>query len=118
MQLEALWTVSFASSDGSASNVGGGVVIFETNRIFGGDAGYYYLGNFTITNGVLEGNVQIVKHGSEDSIFGSGDKFEFTLSGKYEEGMSEFILEGMTTSANGKPTVVAVKLVYRAKLPG
>jgi hypothetical protein len=26
----------------------GGVAVLETNRLFGGDSGYYYLGNYTI----------------------------------------------------------------------
>jgi hypothetical protein len=32
----------------------GGVAVLETNRIFGGDSGYYYLGTYSIKDGQIE----------------------------------------------------------------
>jgi hypothetical protein len=43
MGIEALWSLEFVSTEDS---YGAGVVIFETNKIFGGDSLYYYLGNY------------------------------------------------------------------------
>lgn len=117
MQLESLWTVVFAAANDTSIGHGGGVVIFETDRIFGGDASYYYLGTFSVNNGILEGNVKITKHGTGESIFGTGNEFEMKLSGEYEEGVSEFSLNGMQL-VNSEPTAaVAVKLTYRSPLP-
>ncbi len=38
------------------------MAVLETNRIFGGDSGYYYLGNYTIKDNQFEAIVKIVKH--------------------------------------------------------
>ena len=43
MSLEALWSVEFRSNLG---NLGGGVVMFKTGRVLGGDGSFYFLGDF------------------------------------------------------------------------
>jgi hypothetical protein len=50
-QIEALYVVEFgdvAIGGQTYTYWNGGVAVLETNRIFGGDSGYYYLGNYTI----------------------------------------------------------------------
>jgi hypothetical protein len=42
---EGLYVVEFGDV-GTAATRNGGVAVLETNRIFGGDSGYYYLGKF------------------------------------------------------------------------
>ena len=46
--LEGLWTAEFESEEGWTN---GGVVVFETNRLFGGDMCYYYVGNYRAGKG-------------------------------------------------------------------
>ncbi len=80
--IEASWTVEFISTE---RNIGAGVVIFETNRIFGGDASYYYLGDYRIKDGQLTSKVRVKHHSGEHlSIFGELKEFTIHLSGKIE----------------------------------
>ena len=79
--LEALWSVQFATPQGMA---GGGVVVFETGRIFGGDTSFFYVGAYDKVkdDGILNANVRVSRHAPGlQSVFGLED-FELTLSGK------------------------------------
>lgn len=44
--IEALWTARFGDVEAPNQWVNGGVVVFETGRLFGGDGGTYYVGSF------------------------------------------------------------------------
>jgi hypothetical protein len=44
--MEGFWTVEFGSSAGDYS---GGVLFFNDGKIAGGDAGYYYVGDYQMT---------------------------------------------------------------------
>jgi hypothetical protein len=48
--LEGLWTVEFEVAGGWQN---GGVLVFETGRLFGGDSNYYYLGTFGVAGEVI-----------------------------------------------------------------
>jgi hypothetical protein len=77
--IEALWTVEFVSTEG---NIGAGVVIFETNRIFGGDVGYYYLGEYETKNNKMTAKVKVTHYfGPSSSVFGELKEFTIHLSG-------------------------------------
>ena len=81
--LEALWSVQFATPEGMA---GGGVVVFETGRIFGGDTSFYYVGTYEDVkeDGVLNARVRVRRHAPGlPSAFGIED-FELKLSGKVQ----------------------------------
>jgi hypothetical protein len=54
--VEALWLDEFITNKG---NYGTGVVIFETNKVFGGDSMYYYLGTFKAGGDSIAGEVNI-----------------------------------------------------------
>ena len=63
-QIEALYVVEFgdvAIGGQTYSYWNSGVAVLETNRIFGGDSGHYYLGNYTIKDSQFEATVKIVK---------------------------------------------------------
>jgi len=78
--IEALWSVQFRSNLGI---LGSGVVVFETEKIFGGDAKFYYLGTFKISpDGRVEADVE-VNHYSGDtlSILGHRKHFKLKVSG-------------------------------------
>lgn len=78
--IEALWSVQFKSNLGI---FGSGVVVFETERIFGGDAKFYYLGSFNVgSDGSVDADVE-VNHYSGDtlSIFGNRKNFKLKVSG-------------------------------------
>ncbi len=82
--IEALWAVHFQSDFGMA---GDGVVVFETNRAYGGDSGWYYLGDYEANDGGLRGRIQVHHYGAElPTVFGHlpGNSFELDLAGKFD----------------------------------
>jgi len=81
--IEALWKVEFISSLG---NLGAGVVVFKSNKIFGGDSIYYYLGNFEIKNERASAEVEVTYHsGTPLSVFGPKRNFKIRVAGKVQE---------------------------------
>ena len=81
--IEALWAIQFRSNLGI---FGSGVVVFETERIFGGDAKFYYLGSCKVNpNGLLEGNVEVIHYSGDNfSIFGHINNFQLRIKGKVQ----------------------------------
>jgi hypothetical protein len=109
--LEALWTVEFVSSMGS---YGAGVVVFETNRIFGGDAFYYYLGSVVVKNEIVEADVVVTHHsGPLQSIFGPLNKFHLKLSGRVQTPV--MVLQGYLVE--NPQMKMSARLTWRAELP-
>ncbi len=110
--LEALWSVQFATPDG---NAGGGVVIFETGRILGGDTSFYYVGTYEDVkeDGILNARIRVRRHWPGlPSMFGLED-FELTLTGKVQP--DNFGLVGsLVTDPSQK---MAVQLNHVADLP-
>lgn len=84
--LEALYLVEFGNI-GFSGYINGGVVVLETGRVFGGDSGYYYIGDYKIRDGKFTGKARIVKHNkSWNSAFGdNSDKFEIDIIGEINE---------------------------------
>jgi len=87
--LEALWSVVFISN----SNVfGSGVVILETCRVLGGDAQYFYVGNYSVNNETVNATVTITQYfGSHNSVIGDTGSATFQLSGNYSHDKFELI---------------------------
>ena len=59
--LEALYVVEFGDVAGIDYR-NGGVAVLETNRVFGGDSGYCYLGDYSIFGDRFAASVRITKH--------------------------------------------------------
>ena len=110
---EALYTVEFGDVTGSGY-INGGVVVLETNRVFGGDSGYYYLGNYTVKDGVLTATVEITKHNPAwANAFGDyAGAFRIQVTGQIQGqnvvGMMQRI---------GTQITLPVRLLWKAKLP-
>jgi T3SS negative regulator,GrlR len=110
--LEALWSLEFGSSSGYE---GAGVVIFETGRIFGGDAQYYYTGKYSLKDGTMSADVKVNRYcDGFGSIFGTNEQeFDLKVIGKVE-------LPTMTATGHrvDDPTArIEVRLTRRAELP-
>ena len=66
--LEALWTVEFEVAGGWHN---GGVLVFETQRVFGGDSQYYYLGTFFVGRGSINVELRVTHyHGERQTAWG------------------------------------------------
>lgn len=116
MTIEALWTMQFHNTSGPASSAG--VVVFETNRIFGGDSCYYYIGTYHVDGEKIHGRVKSVRFNHQQacqSVIGPYEHLDFQFLGTMDEGHR--IIKG-TLSVEGDPTrQVHVTLSNRHPLP-
>jgi len=113
MDLEALWSIEFISSLGA---FGGGVVVFESNRVFGGDAAYYYVGKYEIKNGTISGRAAVTYYNTampQSSIFGPLRQFDVTMEGPLKFPVME--LQG--SLASNPMMKLSVRLTWREPLP-
>lgn len=112
MGIEGMWAVYFQSN---MEDYGGGVVIFETNRLFGGDSSYYYTGSYNAEAAKKFRIAVTVKHfhGEPRSIFGPIDEMDLDLVALMTE--DGIVAEG---SVRGDPTrQVRCNLRWLADLP-
>ena len=114
MGIEALWSVQFISN---LEIYGGGVIVFETGRIFGGDGYYYYVGDYATDgdNINLKGKIEVTHYnGPMSSVFGELKKFSVEFTGPVNENKMD--LQGeLVQDSNLK---ISAKLVRQAELPG
>src|SRR5208337_4160631 len=77
--VDGLWSIEFGSNQGI---FGTGIVIFERERIFGGDANYFYLGKYKIENNIFKVEVESTHYaGKPLSVADSGHKLRFLYEG-------------------------------------
>lgn len=78
--MDGLWTAEFGSSAGM---FGGGVAVFQDGKIMGGDGGYFYLGNFTLTGNAFKATIRVAPfiEGYESAFRTIGKNFTLELSG-------------------------------------
>ncbi len=112
--VEALYVVQFGDFAGATFR-NGGVAVLETNRVFGGDSGYYYLGNYEVKDGTISASVQIVKHDPNwrDAFGDNSASFAVILQGKIE---GQIISGHMIRTDNPKLSL-PVRLTWTAALP-
>ena len=97
--MEGLWTAEFGSS---AGRFGGGVAVFRDGKILGGDATYYYVGDYKLDGSTLqvtlkvspfiEGAESVFKTSSRELILnltGSVTKDGLVIAQGRPEGMPE-----------------------------
>ena len=58
---KGLWAITFEAPDG---HTGSGVMIFDAAHLYGGDAGFYYLGTYTTNpkDGTISGQIDVRRH--------------------------------------------------------
>jgi hypothetical protein len=98
-QLEALYVVEFGDAAGFGYR-NGGVAVLETNRIFGGDSGYYYIGDFSVFGDRIDASVRITKHNpSWVNAFGDDAiQFEIKIWGRIGDDVIEAIMSAQIAS--------------------
>src|SRR5260221_6026096 len=72
MSIEALWSIDFTGVNNNSIAKSGGVVVFETGRVFGGDTWQLYTGSYSRTDdGRLKVEIATDVHHTEggESIF-------------------------------------------------
>lgn len=108
--LDGLWTAEFGSSTGE---FGGGVIILQNGKILGGDAGYFYIGEYTLTAGIaFRASVKVSPFIVDyQSVFKtSNQEFTLDLTGVYQ-GTNQMTAQG---HLKGMPHLtLGVKLTKR-----
>jgi hypothetical protein len=113
-EIEALYTVEFGDFSGPGYR-NGGVVILETARVFGGDSGYFYLGDYSVFGDRFEASVRITKHNPMwGNVFGDdAPQFDIRVLGNVENGSIIATMERTDRPGLGLP----LRLTRKAPLP-
>jgi len=113
--LEALYVVEFGDVAASGFR-NGGVAVLETSRVFGGDSGYFYLGNYEVDRGVMNAKLKVVKHNPAwANAFGdAANEFEVRLSGAINNG----VINGHMERVDRPGIKLPIRLTRKAPLPG
>jgi len=113
-QIESLYVAEFGDVDGFGFR-NGGVVILETNRVFGGDSGYFYLGDYSVFGDRFAASVQITKHNpSWTNAFGdAAQRFDIRVLGTIGDEIITATMERLDRPGFSLP----LRLVRKARLP-
>lgn len=113
--IEALYSVSFGDILSSNPHENGGVIIFETGRVYGGDSGYYYLGTFETGQDKIKADITVTKHNpSWGNAFGDA---AITFKIKVSASINDNIIEGHMTRSDMPQLTLPVRLKKLAALP-
>ena len=109
--LEALWAIKFSSSIG---DLGSGVVVLETGKLYGGDSDFYYIGSYNRNDdNTVEASVNVRNYSGLGISIINSSNFHVKLTGTIEEELIS--LEG---SPDVKPEVrINVSLKKIVDLP-
>jgi hypothetical protein len=107
--MEGLWTAEFGSKAGI---FGGGVAVFRDGKVVGGDGGYFYVGEYTLTGQTLTATLEVRPFiDNYQSVFGTVNrKFTLDLVGSLQDS-DHAVAKG---NARGMPELAfGVKLTKR-----
>jgi hypothetical protein len=60
--VEGMWLMRSSQIDNPNQLQAPSVIVLETGRVFGGDSAFYYVGNYSVTNGLISGRVLTRTH--------------------------------------------------------
>ena len=108
--IEGLWIVKF----GMPALWGAGVIVLESQRFFGGDSAYYYVGDYGIEGAKITAHGRIARHTlvpGLTSIFGDWDDFNVTLIGTVSEGHISGVMQRQGVLIPPVPVVLDFKTI-------
>ncbi|WP_262695391.1 GrlR family regulatory protein [Kordiimonas aquimaris] len=114
--IEALWTARFGDINQPNAWLNGGVVVFESGNMYGGDGGTYYIGSFKVSEDQFEAAFKTVIYDPRyESVFGNiGSEVEIKAKGKRA---SDDLIVGEMYAIKFPDLKVSFDLTYRATLP-
>lgn len=77
MTITGLWTVEFVAAKGS----GTGVITIINDKIFGGDAAYYYYGELKSEGNLIRATVNVTRYSQGISVFGFANDHKIIVEG-------------------------------------
>jgi hypothetical protein len=91
---DGIYRVDFQSSD-DGDSAGNGVVVVRNGALNGGDLSCVYQGHVKTTGKDIVSKVGVFRYDtSQNSVFGSLDRFDLELSGTMSSTLLEFELSG------------------------
>jgi hypothetical protein len=118
MSVEGLWIVRFGTADDPEIVPGysnAGVVVLETGRIFGGDFGHFYLGDFRVDRDMISGRARITHfNGPQLNAFGvNASTFEVCFRGV----VGGPKIDGVMWLVDNEDSTIPIILEFKANLP-
>jgi hypothetical protein len=108
--VEGFWIVQYEGMNGN----GGGVAMFIRGRVFGGDAGYTYLGSYETNGDSVSAYVEVRSFLPDvPSVIGIIGDFELDIEGNLDGD----VIKGMGSLRNSQAVGIALKLTKRENLP-
>ena len=114
--IEALWVITYGDVAGPFTN--GGIVVFETGRIFGGDSQFYYTGDYRLSGDDVDARVRVTHyHGSPMTAFGfpATEPFDILLFGKLDR--RDNTISGMAEAVKFPNRKIPLVLDKKENLP-
>jgi hypothetical protein len=112
---EGLYVVEFGdvATPGTYGNCG--VAVLVNSRVFGGDGGRYYVGNYSVDGEGIVANARIVKHNPdwEDAWGDTAESFTVTLQGR----MSQGVIVGSMERTDIPGVTLPVRLTWKEDIP-
>ena len=116
MSVEALYAVRFGHAGSPDLPLNGGVVVLETERLFGGDSWYAYTGTYSLNGSNVTGPLHAIRHysqpGTERAWGTQENEFDVQFTATINQNHTE---ANGTISRDGAQ--LALKLMRVAELP-
>jgi hypothetical protein len=121
--LQALWSLEVLKTEGP---VPAGVLIFhlrrvfgdyyQRGRLFGGDAGATYVGDYEIENLGLKGRFAATRLGAAPTPFGGGDRHDVTFTAVLDAHLERDVLRLEARVDDDTSAPIELRLTKRAPL--
>lgn len=117
MTVEALYAVRFGHAGSPHLGLNGGVVVLETERLFGGDSWFAYTGNYVVAGNTVTGQLHAVRHFNEPGTESAWGTQENEFDVEFTATLNEAKTEALGSLTRGG-IQLGMKLVRVAELPG
>jgi hypothetical protein len=108
--IEGFWIVQYEGLQGN----GGGVAVFTKGKVFGGDSGCTYMGEYEARDDSVRAHVTVRNFLPDvPSVLGVVGDFELVIDGRVEGK----VIRASGNLANNQAAGIALRLTKRADLP-
>lgn len=109
--IEGLWSIIFVSENGSEG--GGGVVVFESQRAFGGDTSMHYIGSYEVDRKSFKADIMVKRHNNYLESLIDTDEGRVVIDGSIENKE----INGSAYLKDGSDKVLKIKFIKISELP-